>query len=62
MHSNDNLQGPPECNKTNLQAKVTEKHRPSQREKKEALNVELRKLNYKLAIEQEEEKQTKFDL
>lgn len=62
MHSNIMRQGPENSDQTNLQAKASKKHRPSQREKKEALYMELKKLNHQLAIEQEKEKQTKLDL
>lgn len=62
MHSNIMRQGPEDSDQTDLQAKTIKKHKPSQREKKEALYMDLKILNDQLAIEQEKEKQTKLDL
>ena len=62
MHSNIMRQGPENSDQTNMQEKVIKKHKPSQREKKAALILEIKNLNDQLAIEQEKEKQTKLDL
>lgn len=62
MHSNINSKRPENSNQTNLQTTAFNKHRPSQRERKESFIMELKKLNHQLAIEQEKEKQTKLEL